>query len=74
MGNHTYTSDDNHCIAKNEHQKRIVAEAIWLQYLNDCLLKAELIPPHMRHEGDCNRVGYPQSYCLPDRSVSVSKK
>lgn len=50
MGNHTYTSDDNHCIAKNEHQKRIVAEAIWLQYLNDCLLKAELIPPHMHRQ------------------------
>ena len=50
MGNRTYTSDDDHSITKTEQHKRIVAEAIWLQYLNDCFLKEKLIPPHMHRQ------------------------
>lgn len=50
MVNSVYTPDDHRNAVNKEKQKRLVAETIWLQYLNDCFLKAELITPHMHRQ------------------------
>ena len=43
MDNSTSNSDGHCNITKTEKQKQIVVEALWLQYLNDSLLKEKLI-------------------------------
>lgn len=50
MVNGEYTPDDYRNAVKREKQKRLVAETIWLQYLNDCFLKAGLISTHMHRQ------------------------
>lgn len=50
MVNGANNPDDYRNAVKREKQKRLVAETIWLQYLNDCFLKAGLITPHMHRQ------------------------
>ena len=50
MVNGASTPDELLNAIKKEKQKRLVAETIWLQYLNDCFLKAGLITPHMHRQ------------------------
>lgn len=45
MNNRSNTPNDPRNASKSEQQKRIVVEALWLQYLNDTLLKEMLITP-----------------------------
>lgn len=50
MVNGASTPDELLNANKKEKQKRLVAETIWLQYLNDCFLKAGLITPRMHRQ------------------------
>jgi len=50
MDSSTTTSSGNSSVATNSKKKQIVVEAMWLQYINDYLLREKRISPTMHRK------------------------
>lgn len=50
MDNSTSTAEETSNTEINEKRRRIVVEAMWLQYYNDTLLEKQLISPTMHRK------------------------